>query len=352
MKNYLILCLAAGGLSVAPVTAVMAEDGDVVSAPLSGQQVSQSVANPEVVRAPSLPPSFDGAVQALNKDIQANKQSIKDINTHLKAGLVLAIIALLLALVALLSSYILSRSCNKKTVEGDGQVEKFLQEKLKRFYHEAIQEFERQIAQRDQEIVQLKEKIKKLESALQIPALPVQAKVAHGKGLGQAAHIQDNDDLPEGNFNIPSAVVLNKPVEPQLDDQAIIDSISDFVKPLLQMPQSPENVKNFETEYQQSSIQRYIKSYLTVGASLTHKGFDKFNGLVLFLKQPLGSGTNTLVYLRAGTPQHSNISSLFENVFDGKNIGEVSEPAQLKQLQTGESFSVIEENVIHKGIVS
>jgi hypothetical protein len=133
-------------------------------------------------------------------------------------------------------------------------------------------------------------------------------------------------------------------------DQDIIDEISDIVKPLLQLPQEG-NLVVFESEYQKPALQRKVKAFLSLKTSLNSTSTRYFDALALFLKQPLASGANTLIYLRSGIGQHSNISAIFKDVPDGAKIKETEEPALLKQ-SAEQELEFNEQCIVEKGTVS
>ena len=134
-------------------------------------------------------------------------------------------------------------------------------------------------------------------------------------------------------------------------DEDILDEISDFVKPLLLESQNDRNVEVFNEAFDKYINKEKIVSFLMLKNTLTSSSSRYFDALVLFLKEPLSSGANTLVYLRKETIQHSKISFIFNNVPDGSKIDEVILPAQLKQSSFSE-LSFEDANIVRKGDVS
>lgn len=154
-----------------------------------------------------------------------------------------------------------------------------------------------------------------------------------------------SDAYSKPDFHSSSLDVMKPP-----SDQDIIDEISDIVKPLLQLPQEG-NLVVFESEYQKPALQRKVKAFLSLKTSLNSTSTRYFDALALFLKQPLASGANTLIYLRSGIGQHSNISAIFKEVPDGAKIKETEEPALLKQ-SAEQELDFNDECIVEKGTVN
>ena len=334
MNKFGVFVLLIGTMNFAQ--AEPADLGRVPTASSSDQAQEKTVASSSAIVQP---------IQDLTQPSTTSESNTNEIpQKSSNASLFLAGSALFFALLALLFAFLLKRKYEKQNSDGLQKMKqlKFDVNRVRQDYIESKNDFDIKL----QALLRRLEHLEAENEYLKAENKKLRASFANNTSEMGVANAKPYFNI-SGEFDV-GTLEKEQVVE---TDEDILDEISDFVKPLLLASQNDRNVEVFNEAFDKYINKEKIVSFLMLKNTLTSSSSRYFDALVLFLKEPLSSGANTLVYLRKETIQHSKISFIFNNVPDGSKIDEVILPAQLKQSSFSE-LSFEDANIVRKGDVS
>lgn len=144
-------------------------------------------------------------------------------------------------------------------------------------------------------------------------------------------------------------LVTTMPDVPKTAENVFIQDVTQRINHLFKTIEN--DPWKFKQAFDESTFAIKIWNLLYLGNNMTASPSGTFDVVTLFLKTPLKSGANVLVYVREGTSGHHALSKIFENMHLGTIVDESSQPALLRQ-DSGTRIILSNDKIIKKGVVT